>query len=133
MSPPQPASVASPPAADLEQLQEAWQRTVLPAVGEKSIPTASMLAESHPVALADDRLTIEFPENASFHRQRAEEEKNATLLRDALYELTGRRLALEFVLGEGGGAEEQEDDAPPGEEEIYQLVKETFDAKEITE
>jgi DNA polymerase III gamma/tau subunit len=121
------------PDVEVEQLQEAWQRSVLAAVGEKSIPTASMLAEARPVALADDTLTIEFPQNASFHRKLAEEPKNATLLRDALYELTGRRLGLEFVLGEGGVAEEEPDEAPAGEEEIYQLVKETFDAKEITE
>jgi DNA polymerase-3 subunit gamma/tau len=122
-----------PPSVELEQLQEAWQRSVLAAVSEKSIPTASMLTEARPSALADDTLTIEFPQNASFHRKLAEEPKNATLLRDALHELTGRRLALEFVLGEGAPAEEQSDEAPAGEEEIYQLVKETFDAKEITE
>ncbi len=122
-----------PPSVEVEQLQEAWQRSVLAAVSEKSIPTASMLAEARPASLADDTLTIEFPQNASFHRKLAEEPKNATLLRDALYELTGRRLALEFVLGEGAPAEEQADESPAGEEEIYQLVKETFDAKEITE
>ncbi len=116
---------------ELEQLQEAWQRSVLAAVSEKSIPTASMLAEARPVALADDTLTIEFPQNASFHRKLAEEPKNATLLRDSLYELTGRRLQLAFVLGEGTPPEEQADESPAGEEEIYQLVKETFDAKEI--
>jgi DNA polymerase-3 subunit gamma/tau len=127
------ASAAEPPSVELEQLQEAWQRTVLPAVSDKSIPTASMLAEARPVALADDTLMIEFPQTASFHRKLAEEPKNATLLRDALYELTGRKLALEFVLGEGGASVDDEDDAPAGEEEIYQLVKETFDAKEITE
>ena len=50
---------------------------------------------------------IEFPQNASFHRKLAEEPKNATLLRDALYELTGRRLGLVFVPrrnGAGRGA-----------------------------
>jgi DNA polymerase-3 subunit gamma/tau len=124
---------AEPPSVELDQLQEAWQRTVLPAVADKSIPTSSMLAEARPTALADDTLTIEFPQTASFHRKLAEDQKNATLLRDALYELTGRKLALEFVLGEGGAAEEEDDDSPAGEEEIYQLVKETFDAKEITE
>jgi hypothetical protein len=92
-----------------------------------------MLAEAHPIALTEDTLTIEFPQNASFHRKLAEDPKNANLLRDALHELTGRRLALEFVLGEATPAEEHADDAPAGEEEIYQLVKETFDAKEITE
>jgi hypothetical protein len=128
-----PVPTAEPPSVELEQLQEAWQRTVLPAVSEKYIPTASLLTEARPVALADDMLTIEFPPTASFHRQLAEEPKNSTLLRDVLYELTGRKVALEFVLGEGGAAAEDEDDAPAGEEEIYQLVKETFDAKEITE
>ena len=128
-----PAPSAEPPSVELEQLQEAWQRTVLPAVSEKSIPTASMLTEARPVALADDTLTIEFPPNASFHRQRAEEPKNSTLLRDVLHELTGRKVALEFVIGEGGTPAEEDDDTPAGEEEIYQLVKDTFDAKEITE
>ncbi len=116
----------------LDQLQEAWQRSVLPAVGEKSIPTASMLAEARPAALEDDTLTIEFPQNASFHRKLAEEPKNATLLRDALFELTGRRLGLVFVLGSASSAEEI-DEPPAGEEEIYQLVKDTFDAREVDE
>ena len=129
----QPVPTSEPPSVELEQLQEAWQRTVLPAVTEKYIPAGTLLTEARPVALADDTLTIEFPPTASFHRQRAEEPKNSTVLRDVLYELTGRKVALEFVLGEGGAAAEDEDDAPAGEEEIYQLVKETFDAKEITE
>jgi DNA polymerase-3 subunit gamma/tau len=123
---------AAPPSVELEQLQEAWQRSVLPAVGEKSIPIASMLAEARPVELDDDTLTIEFSANASFHRQLAEEPKNATLLRDALYELTGRRLAVAFTIGEAG-AELHHDEAPAGEDEIYQLVKETFDAREVDE
>src|SRR3954467_2247287 len=53
---PAPTPRAEAPDAALGQLQEAWQRSVLPAVGEKSIPTASMLAEAHPVALEDDTL-----------------------------------------------------------------------------
>ena len=55
---------------ELEQLQEAWRRTVLPAVEERSIPTAAMLAEAHPAALDGDALTLEFPPRPSFHRRR---------------------------------------------------------------
>ncbi len=131
-TPPPPTPPESPPNVQLDQLQEAWQRSVLPAVGEKSIPTASMLAEARPTTLEDDTLTIEFPQNASFHRKLAEEPKNATLLRDALFELTGRRLGLVFVLGAAASAEEI-DEPPAGEEEIYQLVKDTFDAREVDE
>ncbi|MGH3129257.1 MAG: DNA polymerase III subunit gamma/tau [Gaiellaceae bacterium] len=128
---PAPAA-AKAPSLELEQLQEAWQRTVLPAVEGKSIPTAAMLREAHPAALADDTLTLEFPAGAAFHRQLAEEPKNATLLQDALYEITGRRLALAFAVGEHGEADEEEE-RPAGEDEFYELVKETFQARDVEE
>ena len=129
-----PAEEAGPPSLELEQLQEAWQRTILPAVEEKSIPTASVLREAHPKGLAGDRLTVEFPQAASFHRQLAEEPKNATLLAEALYEVTGRHLELAFEVGENGG--EGDPDAPEepmSEEEIIDLMKGTFDAREVKE
>src|SRR5262249_34914559 len=124
----EPAPSPEPPSLELAQLQEAWQRTVLPAVERRSIPTASMLREAHPTALAEDRLTLEFPANAAFHRQLAEEPKNAGLLAEALYEVTGRRLALEFAVGENGV--EAHDEEPASEEDLVALVKETFDARE---
>jgi len=128
-----PAPSREPPSVDLEQLQEAWQRAVLPAVEEKSIPTASVLREAHPAELAGDTLTLEFPRNASFHRQLAEEPKNATLLADALYEVTGRRLALAFELGANGGDGEPSEEEPAGEDDLVSLIKETFDAREVEE
>ena len=123
-----------PVSLELEQLQEAWQRTILPAVEEKSIPTASVLREAHPKDLAGDTLTVEFPRAASFHRQLAEDPKNATLLAEALYEITGRRLALAFEVGENGGETgEATDEEPATEEEIIELMKGTFDAREVSE
>ena len=131
---PEPQAAAPPPDVDLEQLQEAWQRTILPAVEEKSIPTASVLREAHPKGLAGDTLTVEFPRAASFHRQLAEDPKNATLLADALYEVTGRRLDLAFEVGENGGeGEPEEHEHPASEEEIIELMKGTFDARELDE
>jgi len=127
-------SVPDPPAVELQQLQEAWQRAVLPAVEEKSIPTASVLREAHPAGLAGDTLTLEFPRTASFHRQLAEEPKNATLLTDALYEVTGRRLAVAFELGANGGEDEEAvEEEQPGEDDLVSLIKETFDAREVEE
>jgi DNA polymerase III gamma/tau subunit len=122
-----------PPSVELEQLQEAWQRTIVPAVEERSIPTASVLREAHPAGLEGDTLVLEFPASASFHRQLAEEPKHATLLQDALYEVTGRRLAVAFAVGEHveGGEEEREQHGPPSEDELYELVKETFDARDV--
>src|SRR5207249_3890902 len=68
-----------PPSLELAQLQEAWQRTVLAAVEQRSIPTASMLREARPVRLEGETLTLEFPANAGFHRKLAEEPKNTNL------------------------------------------------------
>ena len=122
---------APPPSLELDQLREAWQRTILPAVEGKSIPTAAMLREAEPAALAGDTLTLEFPPAAAFHRKLAEEPKNAGLLQDALYEVTGRRLALDFALGENGGESEEPEPRVHDEDELYELVKETFDAREV--
>jgi DNA polymerase III gamma/tau subunit len=127
-TPPPPR--AEPPSLELEQLQEAWQRTIVPAVEERSVPAASVLREAHPAGLNADTLTVEFPASATFHRTIAEEPKNATLLEDALYEVTGRRLGVAFAEGEGHGENAIEDDGPAGEEHILELVKETFDAEE---
>jgi DNA polymerase-3 subunit gamma/tau len=129
---PEPAEpLPEPPSVDLEALQEAWQRSVLPAITERSIPTGTMLAEARPVELAGDELVLEFPPSASFHRQLAEEPKNATLLRDALYEVTGRRLAVSFAVGEDTQAAEEE--IAQTEEDFVSLFKDTFDAREIDE
>jgi DNA polymerase-3 subunit gamma/tau len=123
--------VASMPSLELEQLQEAWRRTVLPAVEERSVPTAAMLAEAHPAALSDDALTLEFPPNARFHLTQAEEPSNVALLHDALYEVTGRRLSLSFALGAEAEHVTAEPERPATEEEIVELFKQTFDAQEL--
>jgi DNA polymerase-3 subunit gamma/tau len=122
-----------PPGVELEQLQEAWQRTILPAVEEKGgIPTAAILREAHPAGLEGDTLTLEFPRAAEFHLHQAEEEpKHATMLADALYEVTGRRLSLAFALGANGETHvRREPEGPAGEEKILELLTETLDARE---
>ncbi len=123
---------AEPLRVELEQLQEAWRRTILPAVEQRSIPIGQTLGEAHPAALAGDTLTLEFPPTAAFHLRVAEDPKNAAMLRDALYEVTGRKLAVAFELGETGHTEE-EDEPPASEADVLELMKSTFDARELDE
>jgi hypothetical protein len=127
----EPTPPREPPSLELSQLQEAWQRSVIPAVERRSIPAAPVFGEARPVALEDDTLTLEFPASNAFHRGLAED-KYASLMVDALYEVTGRKLRLEFAIGENGEgpAEELE---PATEEDLVALVKETFDAREVDE
>jgi DNA polymerase-3 subunit gamma/tau len=130
---PQPEPLPVPvgaPGLELSQLQEAWARTVLPAVEERGgIPTASLLREAHPAELNGDTLTLEFPPSAQFHLDLARDPKNADLLADALYDVTGRRLELVFELGEAREAPAT-DEEPGGEERIFELLQETLDARE---
>src|SRR3954452_1879248 len=134
-SEPEPTGTAAPDApvtVELEQLQEAWRRSILPAVEQRSIPIGKTLAEAHPAQLAGDTLTLAFPQTAAFHLKLAEDPKNAEMLRDALYEVTGRKLAVSFELGEDAQAGE-DDEAPASEEDVLELMKSTFDARELDE
>jgi DNA polymerase-3 subunit gamma/tau len=126
-------ATAAPPTVELEQLQEAWQRTVVPAVAEKSIPISTVLGEARPTELAGNTLTVEFPASASFHRQLAEEPKNATMLAEALYEVTGRRLALAFAVGDAEAEGAGEHEGPAGEDRILELLKNDLGAVEREE
>jgi DNA polymerase-3 subunit gamma/tau len=131
---PQPVPVpVGAPSIELSQLQEAWARQVIPAVEERGgIPTASLLREAHPAELEGDTLTLEFPPSAQFHLDLARDPKNASLLADALYDVTGRRLELVFETGEAREAAVA-DEGPAGEDKILELLKETFDARETEE
>jgi DNA polymerase III subunit gamma/tau len=123
------AAVAAPPLA-LDQLQDAWRRTVLPAVQTRSIPVASLLGEARPTALEGETLTLEFPASADFHRRQAEEPKNVTVIRDALYEVTGHRLGVTLALG-AEAAEELDEDEQLTEDALISMFKDTFDAQEV--
>src|SRR5215475_5882303 len=80
---PEPAQQPVPvpvggPSLEISQLQEAWTRTILPAVEERGgIPTASLLREAHPADLSGDTLTLEFPPTAQFHLDLVREPKNS--------------------------------------------------------
>jgi DNA polymerase-3 subunit gamma/tau len=126
--PPEPGPAG---ALGLEQLQEAWRRAILPAVEQRSIPIGKTLGEARPVRLEGDTVTLAFPPTAKFHLSLAEDPKNAALLRDALYEVTGRKLAVAFELGPAEREDEAADTGPASEEDVLELMKSTFDAREL--
>ena len=120
-----------PPSLELAQLQEAWRRSILPALERRSIPASAMLAVARPAELSGDMLTLEFPRASAFNRERSEEPKVATLLLEALFEVTGRHLQLAFATGEAPVEPGDGQDHPVTEQQIVELVKSTFDAQEL--
>ena len=128
---PPPGDAPPAPHVELEQVTEAWDRSILDAVRERSIPVASLLSEARPTQLGEDTLTLEFPAGADFHRRQVAEPQNIGLLRDALYEVTGLKLAVVLETGEGTLDEEAEDELPLGEDRLIEVLKEKFDAEEV--
>ncbi len=127
-----PPDAPEAPRVELEQVTDAWDRGILEAVRERSIPVASLLTEARPTELAEDTLTLEFPAGADFHRRQVAEPQNIGLLRDALYEVTGRKLAVVLETGDAEPGEEQPtDDEPAGEDLFIAALKERFDAEEV--
>ncbi len=141
VAPPKPSSLPPPtpeqppaseaPSLELEQVADAWQRSVVETVRERSIPVASLLAEATPTDLAGDTLTLAFPAGADFHRRQVAEPQNIGMLRDALYEVTGRKLAVVLETGESEASAAEEDEEPPGEDRFIEALKDTFDAREV--
>jgi DNA polymerase-3 subunit gamma/tau len=126
-----PVVASDAPQVELEQVTEAWDRSILDAVRERSIPIASLLTEARPTDLAEDTLTLEFPAGADFHRRQVAEPQNIGLIRDALYEVTGRKLAVVLESGDGPVESEATDDEPAGEDLFIAALKERFDAEEV--
>ena len=129
--PSEPAAPSAAPPLALEQLQDAWQRSVLPAVQSRSIPIASLLGEARPAALEEETLTLEFPASGDFHRRQAEEPKAIGVIREALYEVTGHRLGVTLTLGEPEEMDPAEADSPLSEESFISLLKDKLDAQEV--
>ena len=89
-------------------------------------------ARGAPVRARGRHAHARVPAGRRFHRKLAEQPKNATVLRDTLYEVTGRKLAVAFEVGDAPDADDDEEpDGPVSEEEIIQLMKDKFDAEEI--
>jgi DNA polymerase-3 subunit gamma/tau len=130
---PPAAPAADLPPLELDQLRDAWQRDVVDAVRDRSIPISTLVAEARPVEISGDAVTIEFAPAAGFHRTQIEDPKNLALLREALYEVTGRRLIVITVVGAPPEPTEPEDVRELSEEDVISLLKDTFDAKEVEE
>jgi DNA polymerase-3 subunit gamma/tau len=120
------------PDVSLEQMQDAWSRSVLPAVKERSIPIATLLSEATPSSLDGDTLTLTFRPGADFHRKQVDEPANARLLRDALYDVTGRKLAVLTTVADEA-EDGQGDETPLGEQEVISLLVNDLHATEIEE
>jgi DNA polymerase-3 subunit gamma/tau len=120
---PQPTDLAP---VDLEHLRTLWPAAV-EAVREENAMVGALLAEARPAAIDESRLTVAFPEGATFSKKKAE--NNRGLLAKALRDLTGHPIELVYELADG-------EDAPNAsssmsEEQLLERLKQEFGATEV--
>ncbi len=122
-------------AADALELQSAvssWPAVVDLVRGDNAM-LAGALEAARPVAVGERELTLAFPGGASFLKRKAEQDDYRRAASDALWAVTGHRLALRYELREMPVADARPGtDVLSGEELVRRFVEE-FDAEEILE
>jgi DNA polymerase-3 subunit gamma/tau len=123
---PEPGPDPEPAALELETLIALWP-AALDLIRERNGMLAAVVEDARPLSLSDGRLTLAFPDGASFLRKKAEEAHNREAVSEALRATTGHALMLAYELRPAEPGE-----APPASEEewIARLVAE-FGAEEL--
>jgi DNA polymerase III subunit gamma/tau len=114
------------PALELERVQTIWP-AVAEQVRERNKMVGALLADSRPTAVEGDKLTVAFPEDASFSKKKAE--ANSELVGEALRGLTGRELTVAYALTDPPGPKP----AVLSEEDLIERLREEFGAEEVFE
>jgi DNA polymerase III subunit gamma/tau len=125
----EPAAVATPPPSDLDSLWAAAHESVRAEHGL----LGAVLSEATPVILTEQELTLAFPTTAAFHKRKAEDSANRSVLIETLRRLTGRHYRLEFELREDLPENAGGNGAPPSEEEVMSRLMAELDAEELPE
>lgn len=121
-----PAAVITPPPSDLDSLWAAAHESVRAEHGL----LGAVLGEATPVILTEQELTLAFPPTAAFHKRKAEDSANRSVLIETLRRLTGRHYRLEFELREDL-PEDAGSGAPPSEEDVMSRLMAELDAEEL--
>ena len=123
------AAVAPLPPSDLDSLWAAAHESVRAEHGL----LGAVLSEATPVILTEQELTLAFPPTAAFHKRKAEDSANRSVLIETLRRLTGRHYRLEFELREDLPEDAGGNGAPPSEEEVMSRLMAELDAEELPE
>jgi hypothetical protein len=123
--------VVEPP-EDLQAILELWP-AVIELVAAGHALCGAVIADTRPVALAGEDLTVGFPASAAFLKKKAEDHANRQIVTDALRQLAGGRWRIAYELcekldgfGDGGG-----DTRTYTEEEWIERFKTELGAEEI--
>jgi DNA polymerase III subunit gamma/tau len=130
--PPEPAPAPAPEAinaTDLESLCTLWP-AVVDVVRAGNALIGALMADTRPVAVAGEDLTVAFASSAAFLKKKAEHPDNRAIVTDALRQVTGGRWRLSYELMEVDEEASPEQGVPTEEEWVRRFMEE-FDAEEL--
>jgi DNA polymerase-3 subunit gamma/tau len=127
------ASVATA-SVDFDRVVQLWPAVVDHLRDSGSAMLSTLFDEAKPLGIDDERsaLRIGFPASAKFNKKKAESSASVERMTEALTSIAGQRLRPAYELIDG----EDEEAAPEGsaelsEDELVDLVKDSFDANEV--
>jgi DNA polymerase III subunit gamma/tau len=129
---PEPAPEPAPEAVtatNLESLCALWP-AVVDVVRAGNALIGALMADTRPVAVAGEDLTVAFASSAAFLKKKAEHPDNRAIVTDALRQVTGGRWRLSYELLEVD-ADPSPKQGVPTEEEWVRRFMEEFDAEEL--
>ena len=131
---PEPEASVATTSVDIERVVELWPAVVDHLRDSGSAMLSTLFDEAKPLGIDEERsvLRIGFPPSAKFNKKKAESKANVERMTEALASIAGHRLrpAYELIDGQGEGAAPEES-AEISEDELVDLVKDSFDANEV--
>jgi DNA polymerase-3 subunit gamma/tau len=131
---PEPGASVATATIEIEKVRELWPAVVDHLRDSGSAMLSSLFNEARPLGIDEERsvLRIGFPASANFNKKKAESLPNVERMTEALASVAGHRLRPVYELidepGEGAAPEK----APEmSEDELVDLVKDSFDASEV--
>jgi DNA polymerase-3 subunit gamma/tau len=116
----------------LESFGDVWP-AVVDSLRSEAPMLASLLEDAQPAALADQGLTLAWPESSAFLKRKAEDPANRELIAGAIRAVTGSSLRLAYELRADHEVVAQAATAAPelSEEELVERFKREFEAEEL--
>jgi DNA polymerase-3 subunit gamma/tau len=112
----------------LQRLLDAWP-AVVETIRSSNALLGAVIEDAEPVALDGRRLVLAFAEDAAFQRQKAEDRASRTALAQAVTQVTGCDVSLDYE----SRARAAKPSAPPlSADELAKRLMEEFDGEELT-
>jgi DNA polymerase-3 subunit gamma/tau len=132
--PEEPQGAVATATIEIEKVRELWPAVVDHLRDSGSAMLSSLFNEARPLGIDEERsvVRIGFPASANFNKKKAESPTNVERMTEALASVAGHRLRPVYELIDEPGEGAAQEKAPEmSDDELVDLVKDSFDASEV--